>query len=370
MGRPAFQYLQSIPVRLFAYQAAAGSTSIHAPTAGDAQLIEYPSLDALVAARMGRPAPSATQPPPLPPRRTRHAHVEFDIVRRAWTRQFFAACDATHAGITNYSDAENARLNLGLREVARAAEAATRDAAAPATFLGDVDHVTELGAGTGRLASELAALFAADALASRRHFLFCEPDDRLRAACAAAVERAFFAPSMPSAAGRDRSTVAVRGYDTDALIKHRLASLFPQDAPADAPCRLKASKDMLVMSGVAQYMSDCQLTTLLSTFPRVLLQEDVVPAFVARDIVAAAAAAPASIIDGSQSVGEEPMAAVVHDRDGSFVRSPAYFAALFSAPAVRTWRSCARPMRVLATDVNECQGCLTMTWALEAVASN
>ena len=314
-----------------------GATSVHHPravphshtkfaTMSAMIRAEYPLPAAAVSARVGVASSSSASPSTDEDVVALREQHHFEEMRQAQTRAFFENCEPTDVGVTNYDDAANGALN----ECLRAAAWPSPDA----TFCRGIERVVEVGSGTGRLVPFLTAGLGLD---GARRFTFCEPDAHLRAAC----DRATATWNRDAARNKDGAVVA---ESTDWSAAEVAARTW---RGSDFDDHYQRRHALLVMSGVAQYVPDALLQALLAGFDRVLLQEDVCDSFVA---AAAARNARAAVAPG----GREDMCAVLHNRDGSWVRSEAYFAELFRVQG----------MEIAGTARHEVDSCVTRTWSL------
>lgn len=311
--------------RFMRYRAAPSSTKrqgVYHPSSICCGEIDYPSLNDLIRAEFPPPprggdvsgSTTASTAAPLPEETDAALHARFDLAKGSIAHAFFNACEPTNSGITNFDENQNSQLNDALRDCGDA----ILDSNKARRY-----RVVEVGSGTGRLVPVLGSIFfdaERKALRDATSFEFNEPVDSLRVACQKAVARTF------GNSGSNNKIAAVRGDDASSLLLRRIDEKLNKASQSQAE---DGSAEVLVMSGVAQYLSDFHFVNLLATAEFGLIQEDV------------------------SGLGQPAL--VFHERDASLVRSDVYFDELFRLAGAT----------VLARRQTVIDGCITHTWALQ-----
>lgn len=362
-------------IRFVRYTATASASSasapklktVHHPLAIEAKHIDYTSLEQLIREQFPPPPRAGAgsgsgNSKPKDGRTDAELHRHFDLTRRDIAAAFFSNCPPTNSGITNYSADQNAQLNEAIRSAADEAGFTTlsnsqQQGTGVTRRRRRRRNIVEMGSGTGRLVPLLASMFChsdGDEQAERKStsictttttttsFEFNEPLPALREAAQQVVDRTF----------RKKLDVTVRSDDAEAILARRTQHLLNSSSPQRGKESAidEESDDILVCSGVAQYLSDFAIIGLLHTagFSKAIVQEDV--------------------------CGLGQLAAVYHERDGSYIRSDTYFeealfkssSALSAAAADPDSPSALRqPLsKILAKRQTIIEGCITNTYAL------
>lgn len=363
-------YLSNRPVFFFKYQphiiiptasaaekksSSASSSTVHHPHAAPIELLRFESFDQMIS----DPDLCSTRFPKIAEKYFSQRLFE-QKVKNPSTAEFFFNCEATHKGITNFDDQTNENLNSSLLEAVAAA--AVLPLPSSSSMLGEgrflfenVRQVVELGAGTGRLSRVIAKLYAQEFYRSNNNtepfdFLFCEPNEKLRASCIENVRKSFAEAAAETKSRDTRSGIIFnekrRSFCGEVRIEEHDVNRFISTFPSPK----QHENQLLIMSGVAQYMSDKTLTELLSLFPKILLQEDV-----------------SSVVSAAEFM-DEKIFAIFHERDGSFVRSEHYWEEeIFRG---RFWMEEMGQKQVVSFNIlgkseHFVHGCMTKTWALE-----